>query len=257
MLSAPSTASTLRQLPRTRVRVTDVTQTSFVATWLRTRVATKYDVKVTPEPGAIAHDTGGSSASCTGLTPATTYTIHVRSRAGDTLSPWSVTTAKTSDFNRQSLEKDETQLLPISQHLCSDNELQVCHKCHFYGCIDDDTPTRRRFGTFCAGYINNAFTTTLQLIGTAGHWHTDDLGKLRDTCLHVKVEEGPWLDANALYVPHAARIVSHGWPCAKISPDYRNRRITFGGKLMSGMVSVRIGLSSSDRRLAGIQLSTP
>lgn len=252
--AAASSTSTVRQLPRTRVRVTDVTQTSFVASWLRTRGATRYDVKLTPEAGAIAHDVGETSATCSGLTPATAYTIHVRSCAGDVFSPWSVATTRTSDFNLQPLLKDQTRLVPISQDLCSDSELQVCNKCHFYGCIDDDTPTKYRFGTFCAGHVMNAFTATLQLLGTTGHWQTDGWGQLRDTYLHVKVEDGPWLDANALYVLHAARVISDGWPCAKTTTDHRTRRITFGGSLMSGMISVRIGLSGGNRRLAGIQL---
>lgn len=256
MLSAPSTTSTMKQLPKTRVRVTEVTQTSFVATWMSTRGATKYEIRTTPEAGEIVEDTNGLSATCFGLTPATAYTIHVRSCAGDIRSPWSVTTARTSDFDLQPLLEDDTPLTPISPQTCSASKLQICDKCHFYGCIDADTPTGYRFGTFDAGCINNAYSVTLQLLGTTGHWYADDWGKLRDTYLHIKVNDGPWLDANTLCIPRATRTLSDGWPCAKTTSDHRQRRITFGGKLMSGTISVRIGLSNGDRRLAGIVISS-
>lgn len=253
MLSSRNDAQ--RQLPRTRVHITDVTQTSFHMQWLRVRGADTYDIKTTPE-AHVTRDNNALTAYVDELTPSSTYTIHVRARAGDLHSPWTAASVRTLEHQLQDYVQDDVDLTPVSECSMSACTLQVCDKCHFYGCLDETSPAVHRFATFRAGRVSSAHGTIIDIQGARGVWQTEAWGKLVNTYLHVKVDDGKWLDANELHMPSVERRRGDGYACALRTSDPRRRRITFGGLLATGTIYVRIGLPCDGRRLAGIKLVT-
>lgn len=243
---------TRQQLPKARCHIIDATQITITVAWMKVVGADAYDIKV---PNAsVDFSTNDTSCVLTGLTPGTTYDVYVRATSSHILGPWRGITASTSAFVCQTLLHDDSPLHPISTDACSACNLQVCAKCSFYGCLDSNTTLQYRFGTFYAGTMQNQLGATLHILAPVSTWRVDTNGMLTDTFLHVSISNGPWLDANAIHMPHCERAMTHGWPCAARSKTTHQRRITFGGMCMSGDVRVRIGICADSRRFAGIVL---
>lgn len=112
-----------------------------------------------------------------------------------------------------------------------------------------------KFATFSIGDITDRTHISIRLSNPSGDWLVNG-SILQDTILQVMiVNETGWLNANALYVAGIVDI-QHGGRVLTRSTDPYVRNITFGHKLMSGNVLVRVGINFVGcRQLSGVSIS--
>ena len=243
-------------LSRVHARASATTANSSVVAWHAVRGADTYEITVTPTASVLWDDE--TTVRLTDLRPDSTYTVSLRAKSADAKGPWNTCEVHTLLQELQQMHCTTALLHPICHGRCMDHLLQVSDAA--YGCLDecgvDVSGVRYRFGVFYAGQMANVTGALITLHGARGAWTLLPDQTVRHFVIHISVADGPWLDANKLFIPCTQGELADGWACGRPSNSCTARPITFGGRCLSGEAIVRVGLPCDERRLCGVEVSS-
>ena len=246
-------------LGRTHCRATQVRSTSCDVAWSSVRNAVDYELSL--RPGGRVERTASTEARLLDLHPGVEHALSVRALGEGVRGPWNTLRILTPRPGLQAAVAADEPLAPMASAPCCEHALTCCAATDTWACPDASgvhiDGIAYRFVTFECDRLERATGAVVELMGTLGGWSLRGDGTVDALQLHVRVDGGPWLDANRLHVPLAQGRHVDGWACCRATEASTpvRRTVTFGGAVLSGRVAVRVGLTHGDRRLAGARVA--